>query len=84
MKSKKKKDANELICRTKADSQTLKINTVTEGDRCCGAGWTEGLGLTDAHCDIRNHWPLGTCCIVQGNSRSILRWSIWEKDLKKN
>ena len=31
MKSKKKKDTNELICKTETDSQTEKANMVTKG-----------------------------------------------------
>ena len=57
MASKKKKDANELICRTETDSQTLKINLwFPKGTSLGKAG---GLGLAYAHCDIRNDWPMG-------------------------
>ena len=30
------KDANKLICRTETDSQTLKTNLFTKGERCWG------------------------------------------------
>ena len=32
----KKKDTNELMCRTETDSQTLKTNLVTKGERLRG------------------------------------------------
>ena len=41
-----KKDTNELICKTKTDSHTVK-NYGDKGGQ--GEGWTEGLGLAYAH-----------------------------------
>ena len=43
----KKKDTNELICRTETDSQTLK--NLPKGTGRGQEGWTGGLGLTYAH-----------------------------------
>ena len=51
MASKKKKDANELICRTETDSQTLEnLWMVTKGDRWWGwEGETRSLRSAYAH-----------------------------------
>ena len=44
LKKRKKKDANELICRTEIDTDFEKL-MVTKGDRSgVGRGWTGGLG----------------------------------------
>ena len=43
----KKKDTNELICRTETDSQTLKTNLgLPKGT---GGGGRDGLGVCDWH-----------------------------------
>ena len=38
-KKKKKKDTNELICRTETYSHTLKTNMVIKGEKCKGTDW---------------------------------------------
>ena len=42
----------------------LKYNElmVSKGDRSGEEGWTGGLGLAYAHCDVWDDWPIGTCC----------------------
>ena len=40
--------------------------------------------LAYGHCGIWNDWLMGTCCTTQGTLPSILWWSIWRKNLKKN
>ena len=62
----KKIDANELICRTKTDSQTLKNLWLPKGTSGGGEGWPGGLRLAYAHWGIWNDWSMGTCCIAQG------------------
>ena len=68
----KKKDTNELICKTETDSQILKTNLWLLKETGWEEGWTEGLGLAYAYCGIWNDWPMGTCCIVQGTLCTIL------------
>ena len=43
-----KKDINELIYKTEADSQTSKTNIITQGERL-GEGQIRSLGLTYIH-----------------------------------
>ena len=45
----KKKDTNELMCRTETDLQTLKNLWLPKGTGGEGEGWTGGLGLAYAH-----------------------------------
>ena len=45
---KKKKDTNELICRIKTDSQTLKNLWLPKGTGGEWKGWTGGLELAYA------------------------------------
>ena len=56
---------------------------VTKGQLGWGE-WTGGLELAYAHCGIWNDWPAETCYISQGTLPSILWWSMWKKNLKKN
>ena len=45
---------------------------VTEEDRWSGEGWTQGVGMANAHSCIRNGWSTGTCCIAQGTPLKVL------------
>ena len=65
----KKKDTNELICKTETDSWALKNFWLSKGT---GKGGTGVLGLAYAHGGIWNHWPGGTCCMAQGTLLSVL------------
>ena len=58
---KKKKDTDELICKTKKDSQTLKTNLWLPKGTGGGKEWTGGLGLAYAYCGMWNECPTGTC-----------------------
>ena len=69
---KKKKDTNELTCRTETDSQTLKTILWLPKGRRGGGGGIGGLGLACAHCGIWNSWTTRTCCISQGTLPNIL------------
>ena len=61
MQNLKKKDTNELTCRTETDSQSLKTNYGYEsGQVAVGEGWTEGLGFAQEHCTTWNDWPTET------------------------
>ena len=53
---KKKKDTNELICKTETDSWLPK-----------GTGGRGGLVY--AHCGIWNDWPNGTCSIAENSTQ---------------
>ena len=58
----KKKDRNELICRTETDSQVLKDVWLPKGARCGGEdGLSDSLGLAYAYQGIWNNWSTGTC-----------------------
>jgi len=64
------KDKNKLIYRTETDFENKLM--VSKGEKVGARGWTGGLGLTYAHCDIRNDWPMGACCIAQKILHNIL------------
>ena len=49
-----------------------------------GSGWTGDLGLAHARRGLWKEWPAGTCGVVQRTLPSILRSSMWEKNLKEN
>ena len=67
----KKKDTNELICRTKTESEFAK-HMVTKENMWGGEGWTRGLELAYAPWGIWNDWPVRICCIAQGTLSNIL------------
>ena len=54
----KKNDTNEIICRTEADSQTLKNLWLPKGDRR-GVGVREGLGVWDWHIHTEVYGMIG-------------------------
>ena len=72
MESYKKKNTNELICRTEKDSQNLKANLWLSKRTGPGEGWTGGLELVYAQLGIWNNWPVGTCYIVHRTLPNIL------------
>ena len=74
-----KKDTNELICRIKTDSQTLKTNLWLPKDGWGGMDWGFGIGIDT----LWHTWLMETCSIAQGVLSNSL-WSMWEKNLKKN
>ena len=64
--------------------QFLKCFPITKGGQVVGEEWTGGLRLVYAHSGRWNDWLSGTCCRAQRTLPNILRWSLWEKNLKKN
>ena len=68
----KKKDINELVCRTEIDSQTLKTNLWLPKWAVVGSrdGWGFRVGI--GHYYIWNDWPTGTCCIAWRTLPNIL------------
>ena len=78
---KKKKDTNELLCRTETYSQTLKNLWLLKGT----GWWREGLGVWDGHMHTEVYGMIGQ----QGPAvqhRELYPYSVtimWEKNLKE-
>ena len=62
---------NDLIYRTKMDSQTQKTNWSLKG-KGLGEGWIGSFGLAYEHYCIWNGWLTWTCFIAQGTLLHIL------------
>ena len=37
-----------------------------------GVGWIGSLGLVDEKCYIWNGWAMGSCCVAQGTTQSLV------------